>query len=148
MAVPSAPRSPSLANTSRGTRPASSQDEKCGTTSLVTKSPTSSRNASWSSVKTSRRTSQSSAEQFDDGGVGGAAALAHRLQPVADPVVAHVVQHPGHQDCARSPERVPEGDRPTEGVEPRWVRAGLREPRERYRGECLVDLVDADVGDH
>src|ERR1700728_1843849 len=52
-----------------------------------------------------------SAEALDDGGVGLAAALAHRLQPVTATAALELVQHLGHQDRAGGAERVPERDR-------------------------------------
>ena len=86
-------------------------------------------------------------DQLEDRGVGLAAALAHRLQAVADAVVAHVVEQRRRQPRARRAERVAERDRAAVGVEPAGVGAGLVQPRERHRGERLADLERADVVD-
>ena len=60
-------------------------------------------------------------EQLEDRRVGLAAALAHRLQAVADAVVAHVVHQRRHQPGAAAAERVAERDRPAVQVERRRV---------------------------
>jgi hypothetical protein len=85
-------------------------------------------------------------QEFQDGGVGLAAALAHGLQAVADAVVAHVVDHRRHQPGAAAAKRVTEGDRAAVGVELGRVGADVGQPGERHGRERLVDLEGADVG--
>ena len=82
-----------------------------------------------------------------NGGVGGAAAFAHGLQPVANSVVAHVIEHAGHQHRTRRTQRMTERDGPAERIELRLVGAGLGEPGQRHRRERLVDLEHADLVD-
>src|SRR5437588_8981656 len=85
-----------------------------------------------------------SVEAFDDGGVGHAAALAHRLQPVPTAAALQLVEHRGHELRAGGAERVPYGDGASVRVhvflEPPVVDAELLLPRQHHRGERLVDL--------
>jgi hypothetical protein len=50
------------------------------------------------------------AKALDDGGVGHAAALAHRLEAVAAAGALELVEQGGHELGARAAERVAEGD--------------------------------------
>src|SRR5580700_2034413 len=101
MFMPMTPISPSRRNISRGGQPAASHCGYTGTTSRVMKDRTRSRKASCSALNRVRfirppdrsAAADSSRDQFDQRGVGGAAALAHGLQAEADAVVAHVVDH-------------------------------------------------------
>ena len=64
-------------------------------------------------------------EEFEDGGVGHAAGLAHGLQAVADSVVAHVVHETRHEDRTGATERVTDADGTAERVETVELGAGL-----------------------
>src|SRR5690606_36694403 len=66
-----------------------------------------------------------SAEALDDGGVGHATALAHRLQAVAPTGALELVEQGGQQLRARAPERVAEGDGAAVDVGLGRVGAGL-----------------------
>src|SRR5581483_8421572 len=70
-------------------------------------------------------------EQFEDGGVGQAAGLAHGLEPISDAGGTHVVHEPRHENGARTAERMADRDSPAEWVEPILLGARLREPGER-----------------
>lgn len=84
-------------------------------------------------------------DEFDDGGIGLATALAHRLQAVPEVSAAHVEDHVGEDAGTGTPERVTESDRTTVGVELVLGCADLLPPRHGHRSERLVDLEDADV---
>ncbi len=86
-------------------------------------------------------------EPLDDRDVGGAAALAHRLQPVATAGAFQLVEHGGEQLGAGGAERMTERDGATVGIDPLRVRLDLLEPSQHHRRERLVDLDDVDVFD-
>src|SRR4051812_45087293 len=86
-------------------------------------------------------------QALDDGGVGLAAALAHRLQPVAAAGALELVQQRRHQPGTGRAERVAERDRAAVDVDLGQVGAGLLLPREHHRREGLVDLDQVDVVD-
>src|SRR6185295_8540243 len=86
-------------------------------------------------------------QQLEDGGVGLATALAHRLEAVLNSLVPHVVQHRGHEAGAGTRERVTKCDRAAVGVELLLVSADVLQPGQRHRSERLVDLEHADVVD-
>src|SRR5918994_5152225 len=88
-----------------------------------------------------------SAQALDDGGVGHAAALTHRLQAVAAPGALELVEQRGEQLVARAPERVAEGDGAAVHVGLRQVAAGPELPGQHDGGERLVDLEQVDVVD-
>ena len=115
-------------------KPGSSQERICGNPPLEPEGGS-------DDVTTTSLRSQ----QFKDRGVRHAAALAHRLQAVADPVVAHVVEHRRHDPRAGAAERVTERDRAAARVELLRVGAVSLQPGQRHRGERLVHLEHADV---
>ena len=86
-------------------------------------------------------------DQFEDGRVGHPAALAHGLQAVADPVLAHPVHQRRHEAGAGRTERVAQGDGAATGVRQGRVGTGVRVPGAQHRREGLVDLERADVGE-
>src|SRR5690606_15722698 len=86
-------------------------------------------------------------ETFDDGGVGHARALAHRLQAVATTGGLEVVDEGRQQSGARRAERVTERDRAAPRVELGRVGTEFVGPGERHGRERLVDLVGVDVVD-
>ena len=86
-------------------------------------------------------------EAFDDGRVGHAAALAHRLQTVAAAGALELVEQRGHQASAGAAERMAERDRAAVDVDLAHVGVQLLLPREHDRGERLVDLDQVDVVD-
>src|SRR3954468_21203789 len=86
-------------------------------------------------------------QALDDGGVGLAAALAHRLQAVAAAGALELVQERRHQPGPGRPQRVAERDRAAVHVDLGQVGAGLLLPREHHRRERLVDLDEVDVVD-
>ncbi len=69
--------------------------------------------------------SMSAPQQLDDRGVGLAAALAHRLQAVAEPVRPHAVHERGHEAGAGSTQRVAERDGAAVPVQQGGVGPGL-----------------------
>src|SRR5689334_25303681 len=90
-------------------------------------------------------TANARSKSLDDGDVGLAAALAHRLQPVSAAGALELGEHRGHQPRAGGADRVAQRDRPAVRVDLRRVGAGLGEPREHDAGEGLVDLDDVHV---
>ena len=68
------------------------------------------------------------AEALDDGGVGHAAALAHRLQAVAAAGALELVEQRGHQPGAGAAERVAEGDGAAVDVDLAPCRGGAPSP--------------------
>src|SRR5947199_3689851 len=84
-------------------------------------------------------------EPLDDGDVGLAAALAHRLQAVAAAGALELVQQRGHEPGAGRAERVAETDRTAVHVD--LVEIGLRLslPREQHGCERLVELDEVDL---
>src|SRR5215467_4220723 len=68
--------------------------QKCGLSTELSTRPC----VSWDSGR--------SGDALDDGGVGHAAAFAHGLEAVLDPVVLHVVDQRGHQAGTGGAERV------------------------------------------
>src|SRR5690606_12985271 len=78
-------------------------------------------------------------ETFDDGGVGHARALAHRLQTVATTGGLEVVDEGRQQSGARRAERVTERDRAAPRVELGRVGTEFVGPGERHGRERLVD---------
>src|SRR2546428_1248017 len=89
------------------------------------------------------------AEALDDGGVGHATALAHRLEAVAGAAALQLVQHRGHELGPGRSQRVADRDGATVRVdvvvEPLFVDAELSLPRQHDRGEGFVDLHHVDV---
>src|ERR1700738_1440387 len=69
-------------------------------------------------------------EAFDDGGVGHAAALAHRLQPVPAAGPLQLADQGGQQLGAGAAERVAQGDGTTVDVDPAHVGVELLVPRQ------------------
>src|SRR5207247_10422831 len=88
-----------------------------------------------------------SGQAFDNGGVRLSAGLAHRLEAVADPLVAHVMDQGGHQTGSAGAERVPESDGTADRVKERLVGPGLCEPSEGHGSEGLIHLEGADVSE-
>src|SRR5271165_7668840 len=86
-------------------------------------------------------------EALDDRDVGGAAALAHRLQAVAAADALELVEHRREQLGPGGPERMPERDRAAVRVDLLGVGLDVLEPGHDNRGEGLVDLHDVDVVD-
>src|SRR6202012_2978337 len=84
-------------------------------------------------------------QPFDDGDVGGAAALAHRLQAVAAASSLQLVEHGGEKLCPRCAQRMTECDRATVGVDLLGVGLDLLEPGQHDGRERLVDLYGVDV---
>ena len=72
-------------------------------------------------------------QPLDDGGVGHAAALAHRLQAVAAAGALELVEQRGHELGAGAAERVTEGDRAAVDVHLAHVGVVLLLPREHDR---------------
>src|SRR3954447_19136107 len=79
------------------------------------------------------RQGDGSAQAFDDGGVGHAAAFAHRLEAVATAGALELVEQGGHELGARAPERVSESDGTAVDVDLAHVRMVLLLPREHDR---------------
>src|ERR671910_680079 len=84
-------------------------------------------------------------EPFDDGDVGLASALAHRLQAPAPAGALELIEQRGHEPGAGGAQRVPEGDGAAVDVDLGRVGAGLAPPGDHDRGERLVDLDEVDV---
>src|SRR3954470_17871755 len=88
-----------------------------------------------------------SAEALDDGGVGHAAALAHRLQAVTAAGALELVHQRGHELGAGAAERVTERDGAAVRVHLAHVGVVLLLPGEHDRREGLVDLGHVDLVD-
>src|ERR1700731_5066630 len=86
-------------------------------------------------------------EPLDDRDVGGAAALAHRLQAVAAAGAFQLVEHGGEKLCPGGTQRMTECDRATVWVDLFRVGLDLLEPGQHDRRERLVDLYRVDVVD-
>src|SRR5574341_863251 len=80
-------------------------------------------------------------QPLDDGGIGHAAALAHRLEAVPAATALQLVQQRGHQLGAAGAQRMAKRDRAAVDVGALEVGAGLALPGEHHRGERFVDLV-------
>src|SRR4051812_10968664 len=100
-----------------------------------------------SASASAKRRSRGSAQALDDGGVGQAATLAHRLQPVTAAGALQLVEERGHELRARAPERVTEGDGATVDIDLVHVGMVLLLPGQHHGGERLVDLEQVDVVD-
>ena len=72
-------------------------------------------------------------EAFDDGGVGHAAALTHRLQPVAAAALLQRVDHRRHDSCAAGAQRVADRDGTAVDVRLGQIGAGVVSP-----GQCRI----------
>ena len=81
-------------------------------------------------------------QTLDDRGVGHAAALAHRLQPVPPATLLEGVDQCGHDASAAGAQRVADGDGAAVDIGLTEIRAGVGSP-----GKCRVEgakfLVDA-----
>src|SRR3546814_6684361 len=77
---------------------------------------------------------------LDDGDVGLAAAFAHRLEAILAAGGIEHAEQGRHQLGAARAERVAERDRAAVNVYPRGVGAQKFEPRDRHRGERIVDF--------
>src|SRR5262245_64681569 len=84
-------------------------------------------------------------EALEDGDVGLAAALAHRLEAVPAAGAVELVEQRGHETRARRAEWMAERDRAAVHVHLGEVEAGLLLPREHDRRKRLVDLDQVDV---
>src|SRR3954464_15991848 len=83
----------------------------------------------WRSRANTARPNGKELQPLDDRDVGGAAALAHRLQTVAAAGALQRMQHRREQLCARGTQRMAERDRAAAGVDFRVVDLELLHPR-------------------
>src|SRR5271165_5838812 len=86
-------------------------------------------------------------QPLDDGDVGLAAALAHRLETVTPPGALQFMQQRGHQARPCTADRMAERDCPAIGVDPLWIGVELGEPRQNHRSERFVDFNGVEVVD-
>src|SRR6266496_1768373 len=86
-----------------------------------------------------------SADALDNGRVGLAATLAHRLQTVARPAPLQLMYQFGHQDGPGRAEWMTERDRATVRVGLVQRRARVGRPSDQHRSERLIDLENVDV---
>src|SRR6516162_4819793 len=84
-------------------------------------------------------------QALDDGGVGHAAALAHRLQAVPAAALFERVDQRGHEAGAAGAERVADRDGAAVDVGLCQIRAGVVGPRHHDGRERLVHLEQVDV---
>src|SRR5262249_36865777 len=138
--MPSRPSSPMRRSTSTGTWCLAFHSAAWGAISSRANSRASACTSRWVSLRVVLTSAP-----LEDRGVGGPAALAHRLQAVAGAGAAHAVDQRGHEPRAGGAERVPERDRAAVRVEPVRVGAQLAHPGEGHGGEGLVHLVALDV---
>src|SRR3954447_1442848 len=94
-----------------------------------------------------REPSVASVQPLDDHRLAHPAGHAHGLQAVGRIERVEVVEQRGHDPRAGHAERVPEGDRAAERVEPLGVEAELVAARDDLGGERLVELDHVDVRD-
>ena len=86
-------------------------------------------------------------EQLEDRGVGLAAALAHGLQAVPDPVSRMWCTSVVMRRAPEAPSGWPRAIAPPTGLSALLFGAGLHLPGQRHRREGLVDLEGADLVD-
>src|SRR6516165_6219818 len=79
-------------------------------------------------------------EALDDRDVGRAAALAHRLQPIAAADALELVEHGGEQLGPGGAQGMAEGDRASVGVDLLGIGLDLLEPSQHNWRERLIDL--------
>src|ERR1700729_935549 len=86
-------------------------------------------------------------QTLNDRGVGHAAALTHRLQPVPTAALLERVDQRGHNASAAGTQRMPDGDRAAVHVRLGQIGPSVFGPGQHHRGERLVDLEQVDVGE-